>query len=135
MASGIKGKGCNTELVGQGDVGPWAENGPSLKDSGSTKEENLDCVSCSLLVNDDDDDVLCCDICDTWYHIHRENVSKSKYIFLQEEGNDDISWHCKGCSRAAKKMNDALILLQRKQEQLELNVDRISQELAVFRQG
>lgn len=134
MASSNKGKGLKTRTIEMGDLGPWTDHcGPSIKDGGSTEEENLDCGTCALLVKDDDE-ALCCDICDTWYHIKCENVSKSKYSFLQEEGNDDISWHCKGCSRAAKKINDALVLLQRKQEQLEVRVDHISQELDLFKQ-
>ena len=53
IANGTRGKGLNTKLVGQNDVGSWGDhNEPSLKDSGSSKEESLDCGACSSLVNE-----------------------------------------------------------------------------------
>ena len=60
----------------------------------SSTIEKLNCPKCSELVNDNEDSI-CCDLCDSWFHLKCSLLDRTKFQFLVE--NSSESWFCKFC--------------------------------------
>lgn len=59
------------------------------------RDTNTDdkCGNCSIDVTYDEDGV-CCDKCDKWYHAKCQNIGRSEYSRLV---NSSLDWHCMKC--------------------------------------
>lgn len=110
------GKKSNKESKGQDIVFP-------LINEDDEDEPNY-CGSCSRLVTDEDDAILC-DICEFWHHIECEKVDENVYQFLQQNANSAIQWYCQKCNRTAKAFLKSLSDVKLRQTQLEERFDRL----------
>ena len=59
------------------------------------------CQVCKRVVSADQNG-LCCDLCDGWFHAGCEKVTVEKYRMIQKV--EDIAWFCKGCARENSKV-------------------------------
>ena len=88
------------------------------------EDEPKYCGSCSRLVADEDDAILC-DICEFWHHIECEKVDENVYQFLHQNANSSIQWYCQKCNRTAKALLKGLSDVAVRQTQLEAKFDRL----------
>ena len=95
---------------------------PSINEDG--EDEPNYCGSCSRLVADEDDAILC-DICEFWHHIDCEKVDENVYKFLQQNANSAIQWYCQKSNRTAKALLKGLSDVAVRQTQLEERFDKL----------
>lgn len=104
-------------------VANMAESG----DGGPTgKQDGVDevCPKCDKVVKNRDMALLC-DLCEFWYHISCEEVTKEAYRFLMRKDVSAIHWYCKRCDITARKILSHVTRLEKRQDDVERKVEKL----------
>ena len=97
-------------------------------------DEGINCPDCTKVI-EETDDALQCELCDYWYHIGCQNITKATYKFLEQNArsrhqSNRLHWYCRACDTGAVKILKAVTKISRRQDALEQkltdNTDRIS---------
>lgn len=91
------------------------------------KQRDDSCGTCRRKVKDDDQ-ALCCNLCDMWHHIKCEKVRDDTYKFLTENDENCLHWYCGKCNAVAGKLLSTITSLARRQDDLEAKVVAIEQD-------
>ena len=84
---------------------------------------------------EENDDAQQCELCDYWYHIGCQNITKATYKFLEQNArnrhqSNRLHWYCRAFDTGAVKSLKAVTKISRRQDALEQkladNTDQIS---------
>lgn len=76
----------------------------------------------------EDDDAVCCEVCDNWYH-KQCGVSDALFLVLNSH-TDNAHWFCGKCNFEAVGLEKDIIKLQANVQQIEDKVDKCSQQMS-----
>ena len=69
---------------------------------GSTSSNPSPCGQCKKLAKEEDP-AMKCEICDQWYHIKCQNITKADYNYIQggmrKKSLSQMYWYCQTCNK------------------------------------
>lgn len=98
------------------------------ENTGGDNTSNYKCGKCEKKVSNDDD-AICCDICEIWFHRACENMPIEVYKYIQNVGNQ-ILWNCQHCKHGCVKIYNTMKTIISKQEKLEEKMEQVGQIVA-----
>ena len=110
------------------------DNRDPLSGDSDLDDEGINCPDCTKMI-EENDDALQCELCDYWYHIGCQNITKATYKFLEQNArsrhqSNRLHWYCRACDTGAVKILKAVTKISRRQDALEQkladNTDKIS---------
>ena len=79
-------------------------------------EEQDFCGDCKNVVGDNAEAIFC-DICELWFHIACQKLSKHEYVFLKKQkSKSQIHWYCDRCNRNSANFAKILGSLKSRQD-------------------
>lgn len=111
---------------------------PPIGDSNQEEDGNM-CGDCGREVQDNQNG-LCCDLCDKWYHAGCQKVTLERYKMMQKL--KEITWFCKGCKGKYKdlksenrKLREEVKELHRENKELKDRMEAIEEKVENFDGG
>jgi len=104
LAGDKKNEEASCEVRGvesKGSVGMSDEGMTEAKLVDDKKNEEASCAVCSKIVSNEDL-ALECEICETWFHISCEDITKQEYDFLSD--HKSVHWYCSTCNKNVAKV-------------------------------
>jgi predicted nucleic acid-binding Zn-ribbon protein len=89
-------------------------------------KEREGCGRCNAPVTSKDKGVQC-EICEVWYHSKCQGINDETYKVLQKE--QTLHWYCKGCEKGIAKMIETITKVQKKQEKLEEDMQKMAKKI------
>jgi len=74
-----------------------------------------------------DDGVICCEICETWYHSKCTGMQEQMFKALCQYGRE-VHWFCRGCNAGADKLFAVVSRIGNKVDKLESEMARMKSE-------
>ena len=102
------------------------QDGVSKDVEACDKPDESKCGSCGKTVGDQDDGV-CCEICNFWYHCRCQAMSEAMYKVLNRYS--EFHWFCRHCNRGAGKLFTAITYLYTKIGKLDDDMVQMRTEL------
>ena len=93
------------------------------------------CPDCGTPCEEGSDGVEC-DLCEYWFHgIKCQGMKQVTYQALCDDEDKILHWYCKGCKRAAQKVNKKLAALQSRQDSLEDDINTVKDKVSQIEEG
>lgn len=68
-----------------------------------------------------------CEVCENWFHVGCEKVTKEQYEFLMDEENKTIPWICRKCKGNLKHYAKKVDRLEREKEELKDRLEKLEE--------
>ena len=99
------------------------DNRDPLSGDTDLDDEGINCPDCTKVI-EENDDALQCELCDYWYDIGCQNITKATYKFLEQNArsrhqSNRLHWYCRACDTGAVKILKAVTKISRRQDALE----------------
>ncbi len=98
-------------------------------DSDDSDEEPSPCGRCRKMVVRGDE-ALACDICEQWFHIKCERVTKSQYKQQVAKGKSNFHWFCDTCNILQSGVIKQMTILKAEHSQLKERLDKLEETRA-----
>ena len=92
------------------------------------------CGQCKKLVKEEDS-AMKCEICEQWYHIKCQNITKAEYNHMQggaaskKKAMTKLHWYCSTCNRVSVNFMKKLTGLHVKHQKLEEKFDNLEEKI------
>ena len=98
-------------------------------DSDADEEDPSPCGRCRKMVIRGDE-ALTCDICEQWFHIKCERVTKTQYKQQATKGKSNFHWFCDTCNIIQSGVIKQLTILKTEHSQLKERIDNLEETKA-----
>ena len=113
------------------------ENGDNNSEASydSTSSNPSPCGQCKKLVKEEDS-AMKCEICEQWYHIKCQNITKAEYNHIQGGGASKkramtkLHWYCSTCDKVSVNFMKKLTSLNMKHQKLEEKVNNLEEKIS-----
>ena len=100
-------------------------------------DDNAECPDCKRLTVATDE-ALECEICENWFHIECQKITKTTYNFLLKNSRSreksKVHWYCDRCDMGAGKILSVVTKISRRQDKMEEKMKAQEKELALVKQ-
>ena len=91
------------------------------------------CGQCRKLVKEDDP-AMRCEICEQWFHIKCQQMTKAEYNYIQggsakKKALNKLHWYCSTCDRVSVNYMKKLTSLHIKQQKLEEKINALEENI------
>ena len=110
------------------------DNGDNKSEAsyGSTNSNPSPCGQCNKLVKEEDP-AMKCEICEQWYHIKCQNITKAEYNYIQgrtkKKSLNKMHWYCLTCDRMAVNIMKTMTILHVKQQKIEEEMAKLENKI------
>ncbi|KAK4304828.1 hypothetical protein Pmani_023263 [Petrolisthes manimaculis] len=104
-------------------------NKATITKTSAADEEDAVCVKCDKVVSAQDY-AICCEICESWFHIACQKIPRPVYDYMVvEESGKQLHWNCSFCKHGYENMHRNLKRLEKQQEDITRKQEVIVAEL------
>ena len=99
---------------------------------GSTSSNPSPCGHCKRVVKEDDP-AMECEICEQWYHIKCQNITKMEYNYIQggtkKKSVSKMHWYCQTCDKVAVNFMKTMTSLHIKHQKIEERMNKLEDKM------
>lgn len=112
----VKSKSADGKSADRGKQETRAQNVNKATGGEDEDEETSHCGICNIVVTNDDQ-AVCCEVCDVWHHIKCEDLPVDFYEYMLKVGGQ-IAWNCKKCKHGCVKIYSRVRKLEKQNSEM-----------------